>query len=124
MTGLPVVESFGGQSVRLVGLLDEPHHAAMNHANTFGRPVDPWYLPPAKPGASLKGICCTRAGRWLTNRILSLAEWLGVVSPGTNRVSSLLNASADALVAGGQKGIFTPMCFFLARKPADSQPVC
>lgn len=42
MTGLPVVESFGGQSVRLVGLLDEPHHAAMNHANTFwpaGRPM-------------------------------------------------------------------------------------
>lgn len=36
---------------------------------------------------------------------------------GTQAVSSFLNDAADALVAGGDLGIFTPMYFALARKP-------
>ena len=32
-------------------------------------------------------------------------------------VSTLLNRAADALAEGGKSGIFTPMYFFLVRKP-------
>ena len=39
---------------------------------------------------------------------------------GSRAVSTLLNAAADALVEGGRSGIFTPMFFFLARKPSRS----
>jgi hypothetical protein len=47
---------------------------------------------------------------------LSLLEPLRIVPRGTCAVSSLLNAAADALVAAGRAGIFTPMLFFKARK--------
>jgi hypothetical protein len=33
-------------------------------------------------------------------------------------VSDFLNLGADALVRGGESGIFTPMFFFHARKPS------
>jgi sterol 24-C-methyltransferase len=43
---------------------------------------------------------------------------LGVAPKGSLEVASMLERAADGLVAGGKKGIFTPLFFFLARKPA------
>jgi sterol 24-C-methyltransferase len=43
-----------------------------------------------------------------------------LVPKGTTEVSQVLNTGADALVAAGQMGIFTPMFFFLARKPLET----
>lgn len=76
-----------------------------------------WYTPLAEHGLSLRGFLRTRAGRGLTNRCLRFAERFGCVPSGMAAVSSLLNEAADALVQGGQRGIFTPMFYFLARKP-------
>lgn len=36
----------------------------------------------------------------------------------TSKVSAMLERAADGLVAGGKTGTFTPLFFFLARKPA------
>jgi sterol 24-C-methyltransferase len=39
---------------------------------------------------------------------------------GSGRVASFLERAGDGLVAGGKTGIFTPLFFFLARKPASA----
>lgn len=57
------------------------------------------------------------AGRVVTDTFITVFETLGLIPSGTRRVSQLLNAAADNLVAGGEMNIFTPMFFFLARKP-------
>ena len=80
-------------------------------------PETPWYQPLAARFA-LRGFKHSRAGRALTNRALRVLEVSRVVPRGSAQVSSFLNAAADALVSGGQTGVFTPMFYFLARKPA------
>lgn len=82
-------------------------------------PETPWYLPLSEPGFSLKGLRCSRAGRWLTNNGLRIAELFGWVPKGSRAVSTFLNVGADALWRGGELGIFTPMLFFLVRKPGN-----
>ena len=80
-------------------------------------PETPWYRALQGRDLTLMSIPRTPAGRALTNLALRLAERLRVVPEGTAMVSTLLNRGADALVEGGVHGIFTPMFFFLARKP-------
>lgn len=74
------------------------------------------------------------------SKVLGLAEKVGVVPTGTNGVSGFLmtgtflpslyrevittnhpshHAAAEALSAGGQQDLFTPMFFHLARKPLE-----
>ena len=50
-------------------------------------------------------------------QILRVAEPMRLVPQGTRAVSTFLNWEADTLVEGGRTGTFTPMFFFLARKP-------
>lgn len=52
-------------------------------------------------------------------------ETLRLAPPGAHRVSQLLNKAADNLIKGGEQHLFTPMFFFLARKPLeeDNAPV-
>jgi len=80
-------------------------------------PETPWYRALQGRDLSLKSIPRTPVGRALTNLVLRVGEKLRVVPDGTRAVSTLLNEAADALVEGGAAGIFTPMFFFLARKP-------
>ena len=89
-------------------------------------PTTPWYRALQGRDFSLRGIPRTPVGRALTNLVLRVGERLRVFPDGAAAVSSLLNRTADALAAGGKAGIFTPMYFFLARKPRrsrDSRPV-
>ena len=79
-----------------------------------------WYRALQGRGLSLMSIPRTPVGRALTNLTLRVAERLRVVPEGSTAVSTMLNAGADALVEGGVHGIFTPMFFFLARKPRRS----
>jgi len=65
---------------------------------------------------SLKGFRMTRLGRLCTHFLVTTLEALKVAPTGTVRVSSLLNATALDLVEGGQKELFTPSFFFIARK--------
>ena len=83
-------------------------------------PERPWYRALQGRDLSLTSIPRTPIGRALTNVALRIGERLRVVPEGTATVSTLLNRGADALVEGGESGVFTPMFFFLARKPQRS----
>ena len=80
----------------------------------------PWYRALQGRDLTLSSIPRTPFGRALTNLTLRAGERLRLFPEGSRAVSTLLNAAADALVEGGRSGIFTPMFFFLARKPARS----
>ena len=80
-------------------------------------PQTPWYRALQGRDLSLSSIPRTPFGRALTNLTLRAGERLRLFPEGSRAVSTLLNAAADALVEGGRSGIFTPMFFFLARKP-------
>ena len=56
------------------------------------------------------------AGKALTGGI-RLAEALRLFPRGSSQVVRLLDRTAEAYVAGGRTGIFTPLYCFLARKP-------
>ena len=83
-------------------------------------PETPWYRTLQGRYLSLTSIPRAPIGRALTNVALRIGERLRVVPEGTATVSTLLNRGADALVEGGKSGVFTPMFFFLARKPQRS----
>lgn len=59
----------------------------------------------------------TRVGRLLTRQLVWWMETLRVAPEGTKRVSAVLERAADSLVSGGKEGIFTPLYFFVVRKP-------
>jgi sterol 24-C-methyltransferase len=77
----------------------------------------PWYQPLQGRGLTLQGLTRSRAGRWITHRTVRVVEGLRLAPQGTTEASAMLNRAADALVAGGELGIFTPLSFFAARRP-------
>lgn len=80
-------------------------------------PATPWYLPLTGREWTLQDIPRTVPGRVLGHGLVRLLETLRLAPAGASGVSRLLNRAAKSLVAGGEMGIFTPMYFFLARKP-------
>lgn len=80
-------------------------------------PETPWYLP-LSGRWSLSGFKHTQAGRWLTGKLVRSLEAARVAPKGSTAVSAFLGRAANALVRGGETGIFTPMFFFHVRKPA------
>jgi len=76
----------------------------------------PWYDPLAA-GMSLTGFKHTSFGRAVTTVLVSVLERLRLAPKGTTQTQKMLCAAADNLVAGGRMHIFTPMLYFLARKP-------
>ena len=78
----------------------------------------PWYQPMETRrrmlGSRLVG---TPLGRKAFLGAAKLAEGLRVFPKGSAEVVSLLDRTANAYVAGGRAGIFTPLYCFLARKP-------
>jgi sterol 24-C-methyltransferase len=106
-TAPEVIEALGGAGFEVVAFRDVAPESD---------PETPWYRALAGHDLSLRGLPRTPMGRRLTNRVVRLLEFLRVAPEGTAEVSAFLNRSADALVAGGETGIFTPMFYFLARK--------
>ena len=92
-------------------LLDAHDRASESDSQT------PWYRALQGRDLTLSSIPRTPFGRALTNLTLRVGERLRLFPEGSRAVSTLLNSAADALVEGGRSGIFTPMFFFLARKP-------
>ena len=84
-------------------------------------PETPWYRPLQGRDLSLASLPRTPVGRALTNLSLRVGETLRIVPEGAREISSVLNAGADALVEGGEAGVFTPMFYYLARKPEQSK---
>lgn len=81
-------------------------------------PETPWYLP-LSGRFTLDGWKHTGIGRAFTNQAVRVLEAVRIAPKGAVQVSNFLNRAAIALVKGGETGIFTPMFYFHARKPAS-----
>ncbi len=83
-------------------------------------PTTPWYLPmETRHGKLGNAFVRMPLGRKAVFGASRLAEVLGVFPAGSARVVNLLDNTANAYVAGGKTGIFTPLYCFLARKPSS-----
>ncbi len=82
-------------------------------------PTTPWYKPMETGGARKLGNGLRRIplGRKAIIGMSRLVEALGMFPKGSADVVGLLDQTANAYVAGGRTGIFTPLYCFLARKP-------
>ena len=78
----------------------------------------PWYRPMEGNRDSLRNAFRrTPLGRKTMIGGLRLAEACRIFPKGSAAVVQLMDRTADAYVAGGRTGIFTPLYCFLARKP-------
>ncbi|KAI7866449.1 putative sterol 24-c-methyltransferase [Spinellus fusiger] len=66
-------------------------------------------------------IAMTKAGRFATTNLCRVLEKVGFAPKGTVETQKFLETAADALVSGAQKKLFTPMFFFIAKKPSLTQ---
>ncbi|KAM0937630.1 putative sterol 24-C-methyltransferase [Dioscorea sansibarensis] len=78
-----------------------------------------WYLPLDTSRFSLTSFRLTSLGRFITRSMVKALEFVRLAPAGSERVSSFLEKAAEGLVEGGRMEIFTPMYFFLARKPVS-----
>eukprot|EP00189_Rhodosorus_marinus_P010288 CAMPEP_0184738228 /NCGR_PEP_ID=MMETSP0315-20130426/939_1 /TAXON_ID=101924 /ORGANISM="Rhodosorus marinus, Strain UTEX LB 2760" /LENGTH=356 /DNA_ID=CAMNT_0027205861 /DNA_START=43 /DNA_END=1113 /DNA_ORIENTATION=+ len=76
----------------------------------------PWWNS-LNSGWSLRGFSRTWFGIRFTGALLWALEKVGIVSQGMYEAQNNLQLGADMLVQGGKMGIYSPMFFFLARKP-------
>ncbi len=78
----------------------------------------PWYRPMETRGGTLgSALRRTPLGRKAFAGAARLAEAAGVFPKGSAEVLALMDRTANAYVAGGRSGLFTPLYCFLARKP-------
>ena len=78
----------------------------------------PWYQPMERRGNTLgNALRRTPLGRKAFIAATRLVETVGVFPKGSADVVGLLDRTANAYVAGGKAGIFTPLYCFLALKP-------
>ncbi|KAG6478497.1 cycloartenol-C-24-methyltransferase 1-like isoform X2 [Zingiber officinale] len=77
----------------------------------------PWYLPLDTSQFSITSFRATAFGRFIVRTMVKILEFARIAPAGSNRVTSFLEKAADALKEGGRMGIFTPIYFFLVRKP-------
>lgn len=81
---------------------------------------EPWYKT-LKGSFSVEGFKMTKAGRMTTDTLVRGLEYVGLAPKGSYGVSQLLMKAADALVAGGETKIFTPMFLYVVRKPLNAE---
>ncbi|ORY89862.1 S-adenosyl-L-methionine-dependent methyltransferase [Syncephalastrum racemosum] len=65
-------------------------------------------------------IAMTKAGRFTTTNFCRMLEKVGLAPKGTVETQKFLEQAADSLVEGAQKNLFTPMFFFVAKKPENA----
>ncbi|KAK4743857.1 hypothetical protein SAY87_010169 [Trapa incisa] len=86
---------------------------------TMDSPV-PWYLPLDTNHFSLSSFRLTALGRLITRNMIKTLEYIGLAPKGSQRVQGFLEKAAEGLVKGGRTEIFTPLYFFVARKPRST----
>ncbi|KII86775.1 hypothetical protein PLICRDRAFT_114226 [Plicaturopsis crispa FD-325 SS-3] len=88
--------------------------------------VVPWYYP--LEGDIFKAQTAwdyftvwrmSTSGKFVTHNAMWVMESLGFVPKGTGQVGDALKVAANALVAGGQSKLFTPMYLVISRKPLN-----
>lgn len=72
-------------------------------------------------GYTLSNFKHTKPGRFVTNKACEIMEFLRIAPKGTATTAHVLAETGDALASAGESGIFTPMFFFLARKPVTGE---
>lgn len=78
----------------------------------------PWYEPMVGQAGTLRNAFRrTPLGRKAMAGGLRIAEATKLFPKGSAAVIRLMDRTAEAYVAGGKTGIFTPLYCFLARKP-------
>ncbi len=83
-------------------------------------PSTPWYQPMEGQSGTLRNAFRrTPLGRKAMIGGLKFAETFRFFPKGSTSVVQLMDRTADAYVAGGKTGIFTPLYCFVARKPAS-----
>ena len=85
--------------------------ATTSHART------PWYMSLQGRDLALSSLARIPAGRAFTAAASGLLERLRLLPAGTSEAARMLNVAADALVEGGELGVFTPNFLVHARKP-------
>jgi sterol 24-C-methyltransferase len=78
----------------------------------------PWYQP-LVPSFSLSGFRTSNVGKYATHYLVKTLETLGLAPKGSLQAHTVLLQAHEGLTEGGKTGTFTPMYFFLARKPAN-----
>jgi sterol 24-C-methyltransferase len=76
----------------------------------------PWYST-LQGGFKLSQFKHTWLGRLFTHIMVTIFETLRIAPRGTTKTHHMLSQAAKYLAIGGEKQIFTPMYFVLARKP-------
>jgi sterol 24-C-methyltransferase len=84
-----------------------------------GDPETPWYLSLSGKEISNTGLRRSPVGKIVVKALTRTLEAARVAPKGTAQITDVLNVGADALVLSGELGVFTPMAFFLAEKPAQ-----
>ncbi|KAG0315089.1 Delta(24)-sterol C-methyltransferase [Dissophora globulifera] len=86
----------------------------------------PWYYPLsgelryARTSRDYITILRTSTyGRMVTNTMCAALEKIGLIPSGSTQVAKFLDVGATALADSGKLGIYTPMFFFVARKPSN-----
>ena len=80
-------------------------------------PDTPWYSPLDGTGRGWRSLVRRPAGRRIVKNALSVLEKLRIVPRGSAFVQDFLGWGADALIALGRTGAFTPMYYIHGRKP-------
>ena len=84
-------------------------------------PSTPWYQPmQGRRGTLRSAFRRTPLGRKAMIGALRVAEAVRYFPRGSTAVVQLMDRTADAYVAGGSSGVFTPLYCFLARKPEQA----
>lgn len=98
---------------------------AVDQQTENGNPRSPWYMALQGRDFSFSSWARTPTGRAFTAAVTKLLETLRLAPSGTSEAAAVLNIAADALVEGGELGIFTPSFLVHARKPeGDTVTAC
>ncbi len=89
---------------------------ATKDTTVFADAETPWYRVLSPGYDHPLRLRRTRAGRAVIHAFVSTLERAKIAPDGTGKISETLHLGADALVRGGELGVFTPMFFTLARK--------
>ncbi|KAJ3332963.1 hypothetical protein HDU76_012460 [Blyttiomyces sp. JEL0837] len=112
------------QALKNVGFEIIEHADLADPANNLDEAMDPWYQPLVGSYNLFDTTqwARTTVARSITDWMVWTMETVRIAPAGTSKVSKLLNSAADNLILAGKEGVFTPMFFFLVRKPANAAP--
>jgi sterol 24-C-methyltransferase len=103
----------GIESLKKVGFGDIEHYDMTEDGD------EPWYnILVGRNMCSLSSFRASWLGRNITHAFLLAMQSVGWAPEGTTAVHSLLLRAANELALAGKLGIFTPMYYLKARKPA------